>query len=203
MNFLRPRGKWCFVWGLVTFGLLVWVIEAQSEKEIALVIGEPWEDMRQRSSASIGPAIAGSFWGRSPDSDARLRFIDPRYGFVTPVARYLAVTFTSTGLVSTVRMSPQIEPLLLDDIFKVVLDLQEQWRKAGWVLTRPNQYPALADTPQSRARFSGPRPMGTTYWQAGDLYQVMMSVRRFKDDKRPTEDRYLITLSMAEPWMKP
>nr|WP_256832478.1 hypothetical protein [Pseudomonas sp. Pse1] len=184
-------------------GLLVWWIEAQSEKEIALVIGEPWEDMRQRSSASIGPAIAGSFWGRLPDSDARLRFTDPQYGFVTPVARYLAVTFTSTGLVSTVRMSPQIEPLLLDDIFKVVLDLQEQWRNAGWVLTRPDQYPALADTPQSRAKFSGPRPMGTTYWQAGDLYQVMMSVRRFKDDKRPTEDRYLITLSIAEPWMKP
>lgn len=45
--------------------------------------------------------------------------------------------------------------------------------------------------------------MGTTYWQAGDLYQVMMSVRRFKDDKRPTEDRYLMTLSIAEPWMKP
>lgn len=203
MSLLRPASWQKTVIGFAILGLVVWAIEAQSEKEIALLVGEPWDDMRQRSSASIGPAIAGSFWGRSPDSDARLRFTDPRYGFVTPVARYLAVTFTSTGLVSTVRMSPQIEPLLLDDIFKVVLDLQEQWRKAGWVLTRPDQYPALADTPQWRARFSGPRPMGTTYWQAGDLYQVMMSVRRFKDDKRPTEDRYLITLSIAEPWVKP
>ena len=189
-------------WGLFVLGLLVWAIEAQSEKEIALVIGEPWEDMRQRSSASIGPTIPGHISFSIPKSDARLRLIHPQYGFTTPLARFFTVSFGRDELVDGVRMSPQIEPLLLDDIFKVVLDLQEQWHNAGWVLTRPDQYPALADTPQSRAKFSGPRPMGTTYWQAGDLYQVMMSVRRFKDDKRPTEDRYLITLSIAEPWMK-
>ena len=33
-------------------------------------------------------------------------------------------------------MSPQIEPLLLDDTLKVVLDLQEQWRNAGWRIHR-------------------------------------------------------------------
>ncbi|PRA49210.1 MULTISPECIES: hypothetical protein [Pseudomonas] len=203
MNYLRPRGKWRFVWGLVMLGLLVWAIEAQSEKEIALVIGEPWEDMRQRSSASIGPAIAGSFWGRSPDSDARLRFTDPRYGFVTPVARYLAVTFTSAGSVGSVRMSPQIEPLLLDDILKVALDLQEQWRQGGWVPTLPNESPPIADTAQWRAKLRDVRRGGTTYWQAGDQYQIMMMVHRFKDDRHPTQERYLITLSIGEPWVKP
>ncbi|QXN52596.1 hypothetical protein KW062_13045 [Pseudomonas fluorescens] len=184
-------------------GVLVWWIEAQSEKEIALVIGEPWEDMRQRSSASIGPAIAGSFWGRSPDSDARLRFTDPRYGFVTPVARYLAVTFTSAGSVGSVRMSPQIEPLLLDDILKVALDLQEQWRQGGWVPTLPNESPPIADTAQWRAKLRDVRRGGTTYWQAGDQYQIMMMVHRFKDDRHPTQERYLITLSIGEPWVKP
>ena len=191
-----------WAWGLAFLGVLVWWIEAQSEKEIALVIGEPYDDMRQRSSASIASAIPAEVSFNIPKSDASLRFVDPKYGFVTPTARFLAI-FYQDDKIKSVRMSPQIEPLLLNDIFKVVLDLQEQWRKAGWVLTWPNEFPALADTPQWRARFSGPRPTGTTYWQAGDLYQVMMSVRRFKDDKRPTEDRYLITLSIAKPWMKP
>ena len=67
--------------------LSVAAIQALSgEPEIALMIGEPWEDMRKRSSAAIDPAIPGHFWGRLPKSDARLRFIDPQYGFVTPLA---------------------------------------------------------------------------------------------------------------------
>ena len=202
MSLLRPVGWQRWAWGLAFLVMTVWWIDAQSEKEIALVIGEPYEDMRQRSSASIASAIPAQVSFNIPKSDARLRFVDPKFGFVTPAARFFAIIYQNDRI-GSVRMSPQIEPLLLDDIFKVVLDLQEQWRNAGWVLTRPDQYPALADTPQSRAKFSGPRPMGTTYWQAGDLYQVMMSVRRFKDDKRPTEDRYLITLSIAKPWMKP
>ena len=49
-------------------------------------------------------------------------------------------------------MSPQIEPLLLDDTLKVVLDLQEQWRQGGWTPIRVNEFPPFADTPQWRAR---------------------------------------------------
>ncbi|POA16727.1 hypothetical protein C1886_25690 [Pseudomonas sp. FW300-N1A1] len=177
-------------------------IAAQSEKEIALVIGEPWEDMRQRSSAEIDPAIAGRFWGRLPKSDARLRFIDPMYGFVTPLARFFTVTFDDE-LVNSVSMSPQIEPLLLDDTLKVVLELQEQWRKGGWIPTRANDFPPFADTPQWRAQLRDVSKGGTTYWQAGNQYQVMMVVNRFRDYKRPTEERYLIKLQLATPWVKP
>ena len=54
--------------------------------------------------------------------------------------------------INGVRMSPQIEPLLLDDTLKVVLDLQEQWRNAGWVPIRVNDFPSFADTPQWRAQ---------------------------------------------------
>ncbi len=181
--------------------LLAAVRLGASEPEIALMIGEPWEAMRQRSSAAIDPAIPGHYWGRLPKSDARLRFIDPQYGFVTPLARFFTVSFDDE-LVGNVRISPQIEPLLLDDTLKVVLDLQEQWRKGGWTPTRTD-FPPFADTPQWRARLRDVNKGGTSYWQAGNQYQVMLVVNRFRDDKRPTEERYLITLALATPWVKP
>ena len=178
--------------------LIVAAIKALSdEPEIALLIGEPYEAMRQRSSATIGPAI-GRVSFNIPKSDARLRFIDPQYGFVTPLARFFTVIFHNE-LINSVRMSPQIEPLLLDDTLKIVLDLQEQWRRAGWIPIRP----PITDTALWRARLQDERKGGTTYWQAGNQYQAMLVVGRFEDDKRPTEERYLITLAIAKPWVKP
>ena len=110
--------------------LAVVVIKAVSgEPEIALVIGEPYEDMRKRSSASIGPLVPGRTWFNIPRSDARLRFIDPQYGFVTPLARFFTVGFGRDERIDGVRISPQIEPLLLDDTLNLILDLQEQWRQ--------------------------------------------------------------------------
>jgi hypothetical protein len=168
-----------------------------SEPEIALMIGEPWEAMRQRSSAAIDPAIPGHYWGRLPKSDARLRFIDPQYGFVTPLARFFTVSFDDE-MVGNVRMSPQIEPLLLDDTLRIVLDLQEQWRQGGWTPIRAKDFPSFADTPQWRAQLRDVNKGGTAYWRAGDQYQVMLVVNRFRDDKRPTEERYLITLQLGK-----
>lgn len=187
----------------VTVLLTVVVIQLLSdEPEIALVIGEPYEAMRQRSSASIGPAIPGHAWFSIPESDARLRFIDPKYGFVTPLARFFTIGFDD-GQIDGVRMSPQIEPLLLDDTLKVVLNLQEQWRKAGWTPIRVKEDPPFADTPEWRARLRDVNKGGTSYWHAEDKYQVMLVVHRFKDKKRPTEERYLITLALATPWTNP
>jgi hypothetical protein len=178
--------------------LTVAAIQVQSgEPEIALVIGEPWEAMRQRSNAAIDPAIAGHYWFNMPKSDARLRLTDPQYGFVTPLARFFTVAFDE-GRVHDVRMSPQIEPLLLDDALAVVLDLQEQWRKGGWTPIRVKDFPSLADTPQWRARLRDVNKGGTAYWRAGDKYQVMLVVNRFRDDKRPEEERYLITLALGK-----
>jgi hypothetical protein len=180
----------------VTTLLAVAVIQVLSdEPEIALVIGEPYEAMRQRSSASIGPAIPGHSWFRIPESDARLRFIDPEYGFVTPLARFFTIGFDDE-LIDGVRMSPQIEPLLLDDALKVVLNLQEQWRNAGWVPIRMKDFPSFADTPQWRDRLRGVKNAEKAYWRAGDKYQLMLVVSRFRDTKRPTEERYLITLGI-------
>ncbi|MDE1167581.1 MAG: hypothetical protein PW845_19960 [Pseudomonas sp.] len=188
---------------LVVTVLTMAAIKALSnDVEIALDIGEPYEAMRQRSSASIGPALAGRAWFNIPKSDARLRFANPQYGFVTPLARFFTVMYKN-GMISSVRISPQIEPLLLDDTLKVVLDLQEQWLQAGWVPTRASDFPPIADTPAWRVDLRNERKGGTTYWQAGNQYQVMLVVNRFEDAKRPDEERYLITLQLATPWVKP
>lgn len=148
--------------GLVVAASLIWVAIRLSaeDPEIALMLGEPWEDMRQRSSASIGPAIPGHHWFRMPKSDARLRYTDPKYGFVTPLARFFTIGFDDER-VGSIRMSPQIEPLLLDDTLKVVLDLQEQWRKAGWAPIRVASTP-FADTPEWRARLRSVNRGGTS-----------------------------------------
>ncbi|MBC8952981.1 hypothetical protein [Xenorhabdus sp. PB62.4] len=108
---------------------------SRESAEIALVIGEPYEEMRQRSSAAIDPDLPGKIWFNIPKTDARLRFTDPKYGFVTPLARFFVVKFND-GIIESVHMSPQIEPLLYNDAIKIVLDLQDQWCKAGWVFTR-------------------------------------------------------------------
>lgn len=172
------------------------------ELEIALKFGEPWEDMRQRSSAKIAPAIAGEYWGRQTDSDARLRFMDDQYGFVTPEARFFTITFERDGTVGNIRMSPQIEPLLLDDTLKILLDLQEQWRSGGWRLMYPEESPPFADTPQWRAQLRDLKKNGgVTYWTAGDNYRAMLAVGRFHGDRHPTEERYLITLDLGR-WLK-
>jgi hypothetical protein len=203
MNLLAQEGWRRGGVGLVVVALIAWgAIEVQSEKEIALVIGEPYESMRQRSSAVIGPAIPGQVSFNIPKSDARLRFTDPQYGFVTPLARFFTVIYRNE-LINSVRMSPQIEPLLLDDTLKVVLDLQEQWRQGGWIPIRVKDDPPFADTPQWRARLRDVNKGGTSYWQAGNQYQAMLVVNRFRDNKRPTEERYLIKLSLATPWVKP
>ncbi|MCK6190388.1 hypothetical protein [Pseudomonas sp. EYE_354] len=190
--------------GLVAAALLVWgtVRLFADEPEIALIPGESWEDMRQRSSAMIDPAIPGEIWARLPKSDAHLRLADPQYGFVTPPARFFMISFKNER-VENVSLSPQIEPLLLDDTLKVVLDLQEQWRKGGWIPIRVNYDPPFADTPEWRALLRNVDKGGTSYWQAGNKYQVMMAVNRFKDEQNPTEERYLIKLQLATPWVSP
>jgi hypothetical protein len=195
---LLHRVGWCRCLLMLAVAALLTAAAIQAlsdEPEIALVIGEPYEAMRQRSSASIGPAIPGHSWFNVPKSDARLRFVDPQYGFVTPLARFFTVSFTDEK-VRSVRMSPQIEPLLLDDTLKVVLDLQDQCRKAGWVPIRANEFPSFADTPQWRDRLREVKNVEKAYWRAGDKYQLMLVVSRFRDNKRPTEERYLITLGI-------
>ena len=186
---------------LLAVALLRWGFQALAdEPEIALEMGGTYEDLRERSTANFSQLIPGHVWFGIPKSDARLRFIDPQYGFSTSQARFFTVSFDS-NLIIDVRMSPQIEPLLLDDALKVVLDLQDQWRQSGWVVIWPKDDPPFADTPEWRAQLRDVNKGGRTYWQAGDKYQAMLIMNRFKDKKRPSEERYMITLSLAKPWL--
>lgn len=201
----RPKAIWQRT-ALLLFAavLLIGVVRFfTNEPEIALILGEPWEDMRKRSSAAIDPAIPGHVWGRLTKYDARLRFIDAEYGFITPRARFFTVSFNTDERVTSIRMSPQVEPLLLDDTLKVVLDLQDQWRKGGWVPIRARYNPPIEDTPEWRARLQDIYKGGKSYWQAGSKYQVMIVTHRFKDDRHPDEERYLITLNLGKPWVRP
>lgn len=136
-----------------------------------------------------------------PTSDARLRFADPQYGFVTPLARFFTVSFAD-GRVDGVRMSPQIEPLLLDDALRVVLDLQMQWIKGGWTPIRSKDDPPFADTAEWRASLQKCKS-NATFWQASGKYQAQLNLNCFKDDKHPNEVRYLITLEVSKPYAEP
>ena len=98
-------------------------------------------------------------------------------------------------------MSPQIEPLLLDDALKVVLDLQDQWRANGWVAMRRISAPPFAHTPQWRALFRDKNKVGVTYGQAGGRYQVLLGLNRFKDNRNPGKERYMIMLDLGKPWL--
>jgi TM2 domain-containing membrane protein YozV len=193
------RGASFLLLVVLTLGATCLLIQVLSdEPEIALEIGGTYENMRNQSSAPFSPLIRG-LWLGIPKIDARLRFIDPQYGFVTPLARFFTVGFND-DVIEDIRMSPQIEPLLLDDALKVVLDLQEQWRESGWVAVGVKNNPHIVDTPEWRARLRNSLNTSQTYWQAGDKYQVMLVMSRFKYNKRPDEERYLISLSLARPW---
>ena len=61
--------------------------------------------------------------------------------------------------------------------------------------------PTIADTPEWRARLGDSERSGRSFWQAGDKYQVMLILGQFTDYRNPTEERYLISLSMAKPWV--
>jgi len=97
-------------------------------------------------------------------------------------------------------MSPQVEPLLIDDALNVVLDLQDQWREKGWVAKGLRNNPTIADTPEWREWLRKGILSGRSYWLAGDKYQAMLILGRFEDYRNPAEERYLITLALAKPW---
>jgi hypothetical protein len=181
-------------------------IHAQAEDhvpEVALKLFEPWEDMRKRSSAeihAISGEEVGSSWFRVIPFDARLRFADSHYGFVTPRAKFFTIGF-NRAKVTNVRMSPQVEALVLDDALKVVIDLQDQWRNGGWKPFDTKHMPLFADTPQWRKDLEDCKT-NTTFWLVPGLYQTQLDIACFDDANHPNEKRYLITLELSQPYVK-
>lgn len=199
----RRHRVWLAICAVVALAALRQLMQPLwNEPVITLGIGETYEYMEAHSTAPF------SVWGRGsktvsggiPKTDARLRFVDQQYGFETPLARYFTVTFVN-NLVVDISMSPQIEPLLIDDAMKVVTDLQSQWCAKGWRPMGTQGDPTIADTPEWRAFVRQGVLSGVSYWQAGDKYQAMLSLARFRDSRHLDQERYLITLDVAEPWI--
>lgn len=199
----RRRWVWMIVCVAVALAALRQLMQPLwSDPVITLRIGETYEYMEAHSTAPF------SVWGRGsktvsggiPKTDARLRFVDPQYGFETPLARFFTVTFVNNLTVS-IRMSPQIEPLLIDDAMKVVTDLQSQWCAKGWKPMGTQGDPTITDTPEWRAYLRQGVLSGRSFWQAGDRYQAMLILGRFRDSRHLDQERYLITLAVAKPWI--
>ena len=166
-------------------------------KEIALIIGEPWKDMQARSTAEIGAVFEGRNWYRQPKQLSYLRFADPAHGFSTPTAKFFTVSFDENAKIRSVRMSPQVEPLPLQDTLNIVLNLQDQWRKTGWELDDAIENPPYEDNAEWRKAIEQCTAY-STYWRVKDLYSIAIAIGCFKDYRHPDEKRYLITMSMGK-----
>ncbi|WP_426118385.1 hypothetical protein [Pseudomonas sp. DSP3-2-2] len=171
-----------------------------ADREIALIMGEPWDDMRRRSTVRIAPAIPGHYWGLSPEADARLRFIDEKYGFITPVGSFFIITFDNEKVASAV-IYPHTQPLLIDEAVEIVVAIQEQFRSGGWFPIYPKDNPPFADTPEWRISVRDAKNGQRTFWQAADRYQAALVMHRFKDLRHPTQERYQIIVDVSTAWM--
>ena len=166
-------------------------------KEIALIIGEPWKDMQTRSTAEIADHIPDEIWYRVPKELAYLRFADPKHGFVTPPAKFFTVSFDDDASIRSVKMSPQVEPLPLQEALDIVLNLQDKWRKSGWELDEPVEFPAYDNTPVWHQALKSCSAL-STHWNAGTLYQLMVVITCYENNRYPDNKGYLVTISMGK-----
>jgi hypothetical protein len=169
--------------------------------EVVLTIGEPYDQVRLQSRSTLPIRDPDGFWGGFVKRPARLRFSDPRFGFITPVAKFFFVSVDRRYKVNSVKLSPQVETLPLEEALSIVLDLQRRFRQHGWAPFRSAGQRAIEDTPAMRAEIR--RCMApTAYWQAEDKYQLTVNIRCFRSDARPNDERYLVTLQLGAPTLK-
>ncbi|VEF07966.1 Uncharacterised protein [Pseudomonas fluorescens] len=199
--------KWIDGWrfvllAVIAVALLRWSIECmQDDFEIALTINEPWEQMSQRSFAAVGPAPANAVWTSKSRSGVRLRFIDPEFGFVTPLARDFRIIAKSNDLVGRVRLSPQMTPLSLDEALIVVSDLRDQLRNKCWVEAKVMDDPPIADTLQWRTWFHSRTEHAMSFWLAADKYQLQLDIEPWRMRTHKTDPRYRVVLMVDEPFL--
>ncbi len=189
-------------WRGLLLVVLIYVIDQilPPYPELVVEIGGTYEDMIERSSSRFSPLISGHVWYGEAKSPARLRFVDPQYGFTAPASRTLYVSFDD-NIVTHLSAYPQTRPLTLDEALEVVLGLQDQWRAAGWHVFDPRDNPAIADTPHWRKKLRDAPIGNTAYWQAENKYQVVLSIDQNFDPNdpniKPDNERYRLRLDVT------
>lgn len=198
-NQIKKRPK------LTTFFVLILMFvlwkAVQPTPIIKLYIGEPWEEMRKNSTADINAAIEEGSYDNAPRSPSALQFDDSRFRFSTPKAKFFMIMYDQKKLVSNIAISPQMTLLPIDDILKIIVDIQDQLKASGWYLLFPKENPAFENNEYWRNKILHARNGASTYWQAADKYQVAISVGGYNDDNWKHEKRYLISMSIAKPWI--
>ena len=179
------------------YGISEFIEKITPAKEVALVIGEPWKSMQERSTAILGDVIEGRHWYREPEQLAYLRFTDPEHEFTTPPAKFFTVGFDNQGRIDSIRMSPQVEPLPLDDVLTIMLNLQTQWTNTGWQLDKPIDNPPHENSHQWREAIEQCRSR-STFWHVKEKYSLATAIGCFGNYENPKDQLYLITISMGK-----
>jgi hypothetical protein len=178
----------------------VWCIHAATgpADKVVLMLGEPYEKVRWQSRSTLPVATKENSINLQVTRPTALHFNDPKYGFVTPPAKFLSLYADQHGNVSIVTLSPQVKTLPLDKAMAITLDLQQQLERRGWHPVRTRRFVPIANTPamvDSIRRGDDPQSV----WQVADKYQIVFDIRRYVHGNRPDDERYLVTLELSGP----
>jgi hypothetical protein len=199
----KAKRRWCAkLLGATLVAVVLWLLYAaiRPVDEVHLTIGEPYEQVRERSGSVLQPLVPGKVWMGVVRRPARLCFADPQYGFTTPPAKFLTVGYDNHGNVDVIRMSPQVKTLPLNETMEIVTDLQNQLLRGGWTRFRVVDDPPIENTPSVKVRIRRCEAP-TEFWEAGSKFQLMLDVRCFRTDENPDDERYLISISLSTPWV--
>lgn len=182
--------------------LIIWLWKLiQPTPAIKLYIGEPWEEMRKNSTAEINAAIEEGSYDNAPKSASALEFNDSKYKFTTPKAKFFMIMYDKNKLVSDIQISPTMHTMTLDESLDLIDNLQTQWKRNGWFLTDPKEFPALDRSNDLMERYKACLPV-STYWQAEHKYQIIVAFSCFGSKDLFGRQQYMVTLGIATPWVQ-
>ncbi|MDU9389605.1 hypothetical protein [Pseudomonas sp. zfem002] len=165
------------------------------DPEIAVTIGEPWANTQQRSAVTF-TASPESDQIMLASSNARLRLIDLRHGFVTQTGRDIVVFLNKKGRVQTAGLLLGEGPMSLDKAVETAAELQKQMRKRGWAPFLSWAKPPIADTPEWREYLHQSGYSTLSLWQAENSYLATFFLHRIKDSAPGTDGLYVLSLHL-------
>ena len=179
--------------------VLIWVLIPSKPKEVALYIGQPFDEIQKSSTYPLDPWYPRNGWTQFITKPVVLRFSDPKYGFVLPPTKLLSISYSNSRVI-IVDASPQLETLPLDEALALAESIRAQLIKGGWVLDEddleqegyPEVYSRISQYP------GGPKGRGPTqYWRADNKYRLYFYFRRFTDPDGKWNGKYLITIEVS------